>query len=342
MPLASVLPPGYRAFEAVKQANEQGELADLQKAQLVRGMLAQMQAQQKQKQYEAAMSGLGPTATPEQQIAAARPFLGPKEFVDFTGRQEDLKQKALDRQEAAKQRAFDVTMAYDLKQQELDRRREADRQRTTDANARQAFEEQYKRDSLRLQQERALWERIFQQQGLDIKRLLAERSTEKPLPGPLQKQLTESAELADATQRFVGTFKDDYAGYTLGAVGDAVNWAKRTFGDESGQAQWWQDYELHQSQVRNKLFGSALTAPEIAAWNKSAINPGMDPTQVRENLGRRDKLEKIGIERLMKGAAAGGYKKEQIEAFTGRSLSAPAAETPTAPPTVDSLLEKYK
>ena len=141
----------------------------------------------------------------------------------------------------------------------------------------------------------------------------------KVLPSPLQKQLTEAAELTDATTRFKTTFKDEYGGKTV--TGELGNVAGRIFGDESGQSQWWQDYELHQSQVRNKLFGSALTAPEIEAWNKSAINPRMEAKQIKENLARRFKLENTGLERLMKGAAAGGYKKEQIEAFTGREVS---------------------
>ena len=158
----------------------------------------------------------------------------------------------------------------------------------------------------------------------------------RSLPIPLQTQLTEAAQLADATQRFKTTFQDEFGGYMFGAVGDAVNWAKRTFGDESGQAQWWQDYELHQSQIRNKLFGSALTAPEIAAWNKSAINPGMDQTQIRENLARRDKLEQNALGRLVKGTIAGRYSKDQVEAYTGRSLDDFAKSAPTGPVRVET------
>lgn len=144
-------------------------------------------------------------------------------------------------------------------------------------------------------------------------------ATEKALPGPLQKQLTEAAELSDATERFTTSFKDEFGGKTV--IGGLGNTYGRIMGDDTGQSQWWQDYELHQSQIRNKLFGSALTAPEIAAWEKSAINPRMDAKQIRENLARREKLERTALERLMKGAAVGGYKREQIEAFTGRSLA---------------------
>lgn len=139
----------------------------------------------------------------------------------------------------------------------------------------------------------------------------------KPLPGPLQKQLTEASEMADASSRFTQTFKDEFGGKTI--TGELSNVTGRYLGDPTGQAQWWQDYELYQSQVRNKLFGSALTAPEIAAWNKSAVNPRMDSTEIRKNLKRRNELEQTAIDRLMKGAAV-TYSPEQIEAFTGRSV----------------------
>ena len=145
----------------------------------------------------------------------------------------------------------------------------------------------------------------------------ASAGIERSLPPALQKQLTEAAELADATERFKKTFKPTYGGKLI--TGDLTNVTGRIFGDDTGQAQWWQDYELHQSQVRNKLFGSALTAPEIEAWNKSAINPRMAPSEIQKNLGRRDMLEQRAVDRLIKGATAGKYNREQIEAFTGRS-----------------------
>jgi hypothetical protein len=150
----------------------------------------------------------------------------------------------------------------------------------------------------------------------------------RPLPSPLQKQLTEVSELADATDRFDSTFKDTYGGKTI--TGELSNVTGKYFGDNTGQSQWWQDYELHQSQVRNKLFGSALTAPEIAAWNKSAINPRMDPGQIKANLGRRKELEQRAVNRLMRGAAV-TYNKEQIEAFTGRPISEEQTERRAVP-----------
>jgi hypothetical protein len=163
---------------------------------------------------------------------------------------------------------------------------------------------------------------------------------EKALPSPLQKQLTEAADLADATTRFVGGWKPEFGGKTI--TGNAGNVWGRMFGDDTGQSQWWQDYELHQSQVRNKLFGSALTAPELAAWEKSAINPRMDPSQISANLARRQQLEERALGRLMKGATAGGYNTEQIEAFTGRSVNGAPNPAAGPSPTAEEKIVKGK
>lgn len=157
----------------------------------------------------------------------------------------------------------------------------------------------------------------------------AKQNAEKALPTPMVKSLTEAAETADATTRFTTTFKDEFAGKTV--TGGLGNTAGRIFGDDTGQSQWWQDYELHQSKARNTLFGSALTKTEADAWEKSAINPRMDPKQVRENLKRRDELESRALDRLMRGAAAGGYNKEQIEAYTGRTVPAGDGDKAAAP-----------
>lgn len=159
---------------------------------------------------------------------------------------------------------------------------------------------------------------------------------EKALPTTLQNQLTDAAQQADATARFASTFKPEFGGKTLsGGSGNVIG---RIFGDDTGQSQWWQDYELHQSQVRNKLFGSALTASEIEAWNKSAINPRMDSAQISANLQRQDKIVQEGLKRLMNGASAGGYNPAQIEAFTNRPIpgGSPSASAAPAAPAADT------
>lgn len=141
---------------------------------------------------------------------------------------------------------------------------------------------------------------------------------EKALPTKLERDLGEQASVADSTERFVTTFKDDFAGKTI--VGEGSNTARRVFGDESGQAQWWQDYTLHESVIRNKLFGASLTPGEQGQWLKLTVTPRMDAEQVRLNIQRRAEIEKRGLDRMMNSAGKAGYNREQIEAVTGRSF----------------------
>jgi len=169
---------------------------------------------------------------------------------------------------------------------------------------------------------------VVAQQAGATERAETRAAAPKPIPVPLQRQLTESAELVLATQRFSETFKPEYAGSVVG--GEVRNWIGRRLGDDTGRTAWWQNYDLHASQVRNKLFGSALTATELAAWEKSAINPNMDPKLVQQNLAERARIEQAGLQRLMAGARKSGYRPDEIEAFTGIPMSgaAPAPGTP--------------
>jgi hypothetical protein len=146
----------------------------------------------------------------------------------------------------------------------------------------------------------------------------------KALPTKLASDLGEQATVVDSTERFKSTFKPGYGGKTV--LGELDNTSKRVFGDDTGQAQWWQDYALHEATVRNKLFGASLTGNEQANWLKLTVTPRMDPAQIADNIKRRAEIEANALARMTAGAAAGGYNKEQIEAVTGR----PVAAKPTA------------
>lgn len=161
----------------------------------------------------------------------------------------------------------------------------------------------------------------------------------KPLPTKLQNDLIEKGQILDASERFTKTFKDDYGGFVSDVVGNATLAAERKLSSDTGRPQWWQDYELHQSQVRNKLFGSALTAPEIAAWEKSAIGPGMNPKQIKANLARRETIERQGLTRMARSSGA-SYNKTAIEEAIGRPI--PDAETAAPASSGDGWTVKEK
>ncbi len=162
----------------------------------------------------------------------------------------------------------------------------------------------------------------------------AERAArEKALPVKLANDLGEQAQIADTTERVKNTFKPEFANKTI--TGEGSNVAKRVFGDESGQAQWWQDYALHETTVRHKLFGASLTPGEQGQWLKLTVTPRMDSAEVEKNLARRAEIEGLALNRMMNMAVAAGYNREQVEAATGRPIpggSGAASNTPGAKP----------
>ena len=169
------------------------------------------------------------------------------------------------------------------------------------------------------------------QLGLQERKISAQEkkaATGMALPRPVVNDLAEKAGNAEGYGRLIAGFNPDYAGYKNKMVGELANTTKRTFGDDTGQAQWWQDYDLQASVVRNKLFGSALTAPEIAAWEKAAINPGMDSKQIQQNLKRQNSIVQGSLNRLANVYRKGGYSQEQINAIMG-SLGNGAESIPT-------------
>ncbi|MBN9430697.1 MAG: hypothetical protein J0H09_29750 [Burkholderiales bacterium] len=148
----------------------------------------------------------------------------------------------------------------------------------------------------------------------------------RPLPTPLLNDLTKRAQATEDTRRHASMFQDDFGGKTY--LGDWSNTYKRVMGDETGQAQWWQDYKMSENQKRNQLFGSALTVQEAREWEKVAVNPRMNPDQIRQNLQRQEQIEARALEKLVRAAQAGGYNPRQIEAATGLDLRALGTSSP--------------
>lgn len=143
------------------------------------------------------------------------------------------------------------------------------------------------------------------------------KATERSLPTSAVNELTDRGSTAQAFVQLSDNFKDEFGGYKSETIGDAVNWAKRTFGDGSNQAQWWQQYQEQKNIVRNKLFGSALTATEKVEFDKAQINPGMDSREIRKNLTRQREMAVKAAKKLAAAYKAGGFSAQQIEAALG-------------------------
>lgn len=137
----------------------------------------------------------------------------------------------------------------------------------------------------------------------------------KQLPHAAVKDLGAAGAAVEDTARLAGSFKKGYGGKTV--LGDLSNTFKRIAGDDSGQAQWWQDMDALQNQTRHALFGSALTATELKAWEKTSIQPRMDPQEIQKNLIRRQEIEARAASKLARSYAAANYNKEQINELLG-------------------------
>lgn len=146
------------------------------------------------------------------------------------------------------------------------------------------------------------------------------KPNERSLPPSVVNELTDRGTTAQDFVKLSETFDDKFGGYKSEKIGDAVNWAKRTFGDDSNQAQWWQGYQEKKNVIRNKLFGSALTATEKVEFDKAQINPGMDSGEIRKNLGRQKDAALKAARKLAGAYKAGGYSSQQIEAALGIPL----------------------
>ena len=153
---------------------------------------------------------------------------------------------------------------------------------------------------------------------------------QKALPNPAVENLSAAGAALENTNRQVATFKDEYGGHTI--AGDLSNTAGRILGDDSGQAQWWQDFEASSNQTRHALFGSALTQTELAAWTKTTITPRMNPDEIRKNLTRRIAIEISAAQKLARGYTALGYSPDAIAEFIGPQ-AASFVDAPSAPST---------
>ncbi|HVH49686.1 MAG TPA: hypothetical protein VM760_07395, partial [Sphingomicrobium sp.] len=162
----------------------------------------------------------------------------------------------------------------------------------------------------------------------------------KPLDNSARDDLTKASGGVLELGELVKSFDPSFGGYRVDALGESANFAKRNLpdflggADEKGQAQWWQRYSMFANLERNKLFGSALTPGETAAFNAAMVSPGMKPDQIRINLERQRDIASKALSRIVNSMVESGYNAGAIEAATGikiGELPSPIGGTPQAP-----------
>ena len=163
----------------------------------------------------------------------------------------------------------------------------------------------------------------------------------KPLPPKVITDLSEQSDQVSRSQRLQGNFKDNYAGFAFDTVGDAaIAISKRSNDPERKEfSQWWQDYQAYKNEIRNKLFGSALTSTEKGEFDKAMVTPGMSPETVKANLQRQAEIAQRAYSKLSGAYRKAGYSSSTLDSLdpanpmfgAEQGNAAPAAAPGTAP-----------
>jgi hypothetical protein len=120
-------------------------------------------------------------------------------------------------------------------------------------------------------------------------------------------------------------FKPEFAGFGTNAVGEVAVFAAGKQSDEKSVAlyQWWQDYQNNINKVRNDLFGSALTAPEKAEFEKAMVTKGMNSAQAEKNLRRQAELAQKAYNKIDNVLRVQGYSKAALDALKPTGIKPP-------------------
>lgn len=139
----------------------------------------------------------------------------------------------------------------------------------------------------------------------------------RPMPDGAAKRYEDAVSGYANLDRAISTFNPDYAGNTItGGLENSIQRRFDSFGTK-GQAQWWADVNATDNALRNALFGASLTAGEQAAWDRTSIDPSMDPAQVKRNLEQRREIARGALSRKTAFLKANGYDPDAVNALAG-------------------------
>lgn len=156
--------------------------------------------------------------------------------------------------------------------------------------------------------------------------------TEKPsqVPAASEKEARGQVGIFTTIDSSVNSFQDDYGGNPIGGL---ENWVQARSPIEvgtPGQQQWWAAFRSTDNQIRNDLFGSALTASEKAAYEETTISPGMRPDVIRQNITRRRDIIRNALARQRDFMIKNGYRPEAVDAIFAPILQKQEALAATA------------
>lgn len=137
----------------------------------------------------------------------------------------------------------------------------------------------------------------------------ANRNKPRDMPFGDLRKLSEQAGTATALSALADDFKNDYASPLPGVpgVGSVINYAGRSGIGDKERANWWQRYNEQINLVRNELFGSALTAPERAAFDRAMVGPDMSADVIKKRLDQQAEAAAKAYNRLVQAAEASNF-----------------------------------
>lgn len=142
----------------------------------------------------------------------------------------------------------------------------------------------------------------------------------KPLPTHERDKLLEFSGKIDSAQRFIGGFKDNFAGAGSSWLGNLENQIANFTGmGNTAAADWWKDYQRYKLSIRQGISGATLTPSEEVEFDKADINPGMTDRAVRKNLELQHEIMSRAHDRRVKTLADAGYGAKEIESASGRN-----------------------
>ena len=151
----------------------------------------------------------------------------------------------------------------------------------------------------------------------------ADKAGKRLLTQAMTSDLSAMGDKYAAVQKSAGTFKEEYASLGVGGRGgETALLAGRNLGIGASQdaIDWWQTYDKYKAEVRNRLFGAALTPNEEANFEKADINANMLAKTIKTNLKTQQDIVEAAMRRRGKSLAVQGYNTEAIEVLTGLPL----------------------
>lgn len=161
-----------QAYLERRDTNEARSMGNLQQAGALQTMLANADALRKKQAYEQEMAALPPDADEETRARTAMRHASPDVVVR-------TQQDALNRKDAAKDRALNIAAQLEAKQAALAQQKELALQRAQDKASQEAVLNSFRERELAMKSERDLWTRDFQRQGLDLRALQVEVAKSK-------------------------------------------------------------------------------------------------------------------------------------------------------------------